>query len=784
MGLHFIKSTIRSFYNFKVYTFINLFGLVLGLTCSTVIFLYVNFEYSFDSFHKDKDRIFRVNEISTSPQNKSIHPSLRMPYGPALKNEVSEIEDVVRLRNNWHANTLMFNDKVIALENVIFADSNLFSFFTFKIIYGQPSQLLASKNSIVLTQKISKLLFGNENPLGKVVEYDNNSYVITGIIDDIPLNSHIQFEAVFPMKTLLNSSDVYLGWDGGISATTFVKLFSSNLEINVEKKMPDFLWEKINKKNEDTGFFSEFYLEPLSHIHLFSKVDWDSNKKEGKYVLILLFIGSLILLIAIINYLFISNGTLTLRQKEFSIKNYFGLGEFGVAKQIFIDSIILFILSGIISIIIILVLKSQISELFSVDFLSFQLKNNILLLSIGIIVISGITSAIQFVIYKRKVINSPVVGLSSPPFLRKKLVYISALQFCISIALISSMLVVYKQLNYALQKDLGFTYDNIINASHASIGLKQKMLINEISKLPGVENVSASYGIPGLETTANGYKPEGEEQWQIFSALYIDDNFFNTFQLELIEGRNFREGINTDTKKFIINETLAKQLNWNNPIGKLLFREGNYEVIGVVKDFHVSLIYNKIPPLIISKEEPDEFYSLSIALIPGEAQQTITQIEKLWNTIIPDVPFNYSFLNSKFESLYSEIKQTGTILFLFTGISILISILGLFGITFLLINSKVKEIGIRKVNGASVFEIVKMLNYNFVKWFVIAFVIAVPITWYIMNQWLQGFAYRVEQSWWIFALAGTTALLIAVLTVSWQTFKASRRNPVDALRYE
>ncbi|MBE9467460.1 MAG: ABC transporter permease [Bacteroidetes bacterium] len=784
MILNRIKSTIKSFYNFKVYSSINLFGLVLGITCSAVIFLYVNFEYSFDNFHKDKDRIFRVNEITTSPKNIDNIPLLRAPYGPALKNEISEIEDVVRFDYNWHVHTLKFNDKVIALENAIFADSNLFSFFTFNILYGQPKQLLASKNSIVLTQKISNRLFGNENPLGKLVEYDSNFYVITGVVADVPRNSHIQFDAVFPMENLLKSPDAYVGWDGGISVTTFVKLFSSDLETNVEEKIPDFLWEKVNKKNKDAGFFTEFYLEPLNQIHLFSKVDWDSHEKDGKQVLILLFIGLLILVIAVINYLFISNGTLTLRLKEFSIKNYFGLGESGIAKQIFSDSLILFILSGIISVILISLLKSYISELFNVDFLSFQLKNNIFLLAIVLIVLSCITSCIQFFTYKRKIINNPFVGLYSPPFLRKKLVYISALQFCISIGLISSMIIVYMQLNYALQKDLGFISENIINISHGSIGAKQKMLINEISKLPGVVNVSASFGIPGLETTANGYKPEGEEQWQIFSALYVDDNFFSTFQLELIEGRNFREGVNTDTKEFIVNETLAKQLNWNPAVGKSMFRNGNHEIIGVVKDFHVGLIYNKIPPLIISKEGANNFYSLSIALMPGETSQTIKQIKKLWNNIIPDVPFNYFFMNSKFESLYSEIKQTGTILFIFTGISILISILGLFGITFLLINSKVKEIGIRKVNGASVFEIIKKLNYNFLKWFVFAFVIAVPISWYAMNRWLQSFAYRVEQSWWIFALAGVFALSIIILTVSLQSWRAATRNPVDALRYE
>ena len=782
--MNIIKSAFKSFYNFKIYTSINLFGLILGLSCSIVIFLYVGFEYSFDNFHKDKERIFRVNEISTSPKERTISPSLRMPYGPALKEEFSEVEDVVRIKQNWHVNTLKYKDKEIILEKAIFADSNLFSFFSFNILSGNPKQLLVGKNSIVLTRKIAKRLFGDENPLGYMVVYDNNSYMITGVAADIPLNSHIKFDAVFPMETLISSPDVFVGWDGGVSATTFLKLYSSDLETRVEEKLPGFLWEKVNKKNEDSGFLSEFYLEPLDQIHLFSEVDWDSNKKDIKYVMILLFIGSLILTIAVINYLFISNGTLTLRMKEFSIKNYFGLGESGIAKQIFTESLLLFIIAGIASVILLYEFNDSISRLFNADFLSFQLKKSIPFLIIALFVISSVTSFIQFSIYKRKIVGNPVISSNSSPFRSKKLVYISTLQFCISIGLISSMIIVYEQLNYALHKDLGFTTENVINISHSAVGAKQKVLINEIAKLPDVASVSASYGIPGLETTANGYRPDGTEQWQIFSALYVDDNFFNTFQLELLEGRKFRKGENTDTKEFIVNETLAKQMNWKSAVGKSIFRDGNHEIIGVVKDFHVGLIYSKIPPLIISKENPDSFYSLSIALNPDETQKVIRQIEGIWKSIMPDVPFIYSFMDVKFENLYSDIKQTVTNLFLFTGISVLISILGLFGITFLLINSKVKEIGIRKVNGATVLEIIKMLNYDFIKWVAVAFVIAVPVAWYIMDRWLQNFAYKIDINWWVFALAGIMAFLIALITVSWQTFLAARRNPVEALRYE
>jgi putative ABC transport system permease protein len=346
------------------------------------------------------------------------------------------------------------------------------------------------------------------------------------------------------------------------------------------------------------------------------------------------------------------------------------------------------------------------------------------------------------------------------------------------------MILVYMQLNYTLHKDLGFAVENIINVSHGSIGAKQKVLIDEITKLPGVANASASYGIPGLETTANGYQPEGTEQWQIFSALFVDDNFFETFQLELLEGRIFREGANSDTKEFIVNETLTKQMNWEHAVGKSMFREANYEIIGIVKDFHVGLIYDKIPPLIISKEWAESFYSLSIALKPGEIQQTIEQVKSVWNNIMPNVPFNYSFMSAKFESLYSEMKQTATILLLFTCISILISILGLFGITFLLMNSKVKEIGIRKVNGATVFEIIKMLNFNFLKWVAIAFVIATPIAYYAMSKWLENFAYKITLRWWIFTLAGFIIIVIVLFIVSWQTYRAARNNPVEALRYE
>jgi putative ABC transport system permease protein len=346
------------------------------------------------------------------------------------------------------------------------------------------------------------------------------------------------------------------------------------------------------------------------------------------------------------------------------------------------------------------------------------------------------------------------------------------------------MIIVYKQLHFALNKDLGFSSQNIINISHGSISGKGQILIDEFKKIPGVLNASSSFGIPGLESTRNGYRPEGTDQWHMFHALHIDKNFFDTYQIQIIKGRNFNEVQYSKNKPCLINETLAKKMNWDNPVGKYLFRDANYEIIGVVKDFHVSSMFYKIPPLVISQEYQEIFYTLSVSIRSDNLPNTLKVIEKKWTEINPNIPFTYSFLDDLFGRLYRDVQKTGKLLLIFTGISILVSMLGLFGITFLMLNTKIKEIGIRKINGAKISNIVTMLNSSFIKWVFIAFIIASPISWYVMQKWLDNFAYKTEISWWVFALAGMIALGISVITVSWQSWRAATRNPVEALRNE
>jgi putative ABC transport system permease protein len=525
----------------------------------------------------------------------------------------------------------------------------------------------------------------------------------------------------------------------------------------------------------------------LTKIHLFSNVDYDNFKRADiKSVSILLLISCIILLVAILNFIFIASGILSYREKEFQIKNYLGSGRLEVFRQLFVENVLQFYVAIILSLFLVLSFDSTICSLFgySFNFLSGRILSTLFSLLAVCTLVSLLVSFLSSYRYSKNRVSASAVQMSNTGIRNKKLVSVSAVQIGLSMVLITAVIVTSKQLNYALNKDLGFTQENIIQITHGEIGQKREALMNEIGKLPAVKNVTASFGIPGLETTANGYRPEGGDQWYMYSALYADENFIDTYEIELKEGRNLYPGKPGENEPFLINQTLAKSLGWDNPIGKTIYRDGIHEVIGVVEDFHVGLIYSKIPPLIISKEMQSNFYSLSVAIQTENTKQTLANIEESWLKVMPGVPFEYSFFDEKFEQLYAGVQRTTNILLLFTAIAIIISMLGLFGISLMLVNGKTKEIGIRRVNGAKVSEILSMLNKDFIKWIAIAFIISSPIAWYAMNKWLENFAYKTTLSWWIFALAGVLALGIALLTVSWQSWRAATRNPVEALRYE
>ncbi len=780
-----IKSAIRSFLKFKVFSTINLLGFALGMVSVMVLVTYISFELSFDRFHTHRDSIYRVNEISTNPDYQSTTPMLRVVAGPELKVNFPEIADFNRIRT--FSKNITREDITVQARRVLYVDTNFFSFFTFPLQKGNLNTPFPDKHSIVLTREKADIIFGETDPIGNTIELDGEFYTVTAIADVPPRNSHIQFDAVVPLKILLENPDHYIGWDGGLSTFTFVKLHENTTQEMVEAKLPDFLWERVNEKDNGSGFFTEYYLESLTQIHLFSDVDWDHfGKTDFRYVLTMLGIAIIILLLACANYILITSGIMTLRLKEFNIKKHLGAGKNFLRRQVTVETGLSVFISFCLSVILIYLFRIQVQKLtgYEFDIVNVHFPSMIgyfVLLSMFLVFI---ISEILHGQYTRKIKGITSGERKVAMNRRASLSLVAGFQFLISIVLITSIFVVYKQQRYALNKDLGFNRENVMFVISSSIPAKKDVLIDEFKKINGVENISASFGLPGLESTRNGYRPEGQDEWRMFNALFVDDEFFETYNLQLADGRSFRKGKEADADSYIINQTLARQLNWDKPVGKSLFRDGRHEIIGVVRDFHLASIYEKIPPLIISKAHSEEFYALSLKISTDNIQHTIVGLKKSWESIVPNEVFSFAFLDEKYQNLYAEVKRLGTILLIFTVLAITISLLGLFGITLLTINSYTKEIGIRKVNGAKSKQIILMLNQDFLKWVLIAFVIGCPIAWYGMNRWLENFAYKTQLSWWIFVLAGAIAVVIALVTVSWQSWRAASRNPVEALRYE
>ena len=781
-----LKAALRNFKKHKQYTIINIVGLVLGLTVSFALLGYVQFELSFDKFHKNVESIYRIEEIETSPKDVEHHPYTRVPYAEALAELIPEIEQFNRIA---HRGNLLFkwDTKTIKEEHLmLYADDNFFDFFTFPITIGAQNYKL-KKGEVVLTERIASRLFENENPIGQNIKINNEAFTVVALAANPPKNSHIKFDAVSSIHTLLDSPNVYKGWRGGITAQAFVKVNEKASFENIYNQTDQLLWEKTNKQDEGSGYFSEFKYISLAKVHLFSDVEWDNfGKADIDNILILLGIAILVLLIAIFNFISISKGVLVFRNNEFTLKRTLGSGKFELIQQFLLENALTFILASLITVGVVGIFQSQFCSLFgySFNFYNTQITQKIfvgLLLISGLILITTLVTA-----YSQQNLIASGVNLTKQKNGKRnsKLAFVATFQFVISIALIVGVIVVQKQLNYALNKDLGFKKENIVQLSNHLIGKKQDVFVQEFSKIDGVKNVSASLGLPGLECSLNGYKPQGDDQWYMYNAIHADQNFLETFEIQLIEGGNLKKTQKTK-EQFLVNQTLVKSLGWENPIGKTLFRGGkNHEIVGVVEDFHVASIYEKIQPLIISMQHSDMFYALSISVEAEKMAETLREMESVWDQVSPGVPFDYSFYDEKFAQLYKKVERTKHILILFSIIAIFISMLGIFGVTLMLINMRVKEIGIRKVNGAKISQVLIMLNQDFIKWVAVAAVISCPIAYLAMGKWLESFAYKTELSWWIFALAGVIAMGIALITVSWQSWRAATRNPVEALRYE
>ncbi len=796
---NYFKTAWRNLIKNKFISLINLTGLIVGMTTLLFIWQYVNYERSYDQFNEKSDRIFRVR--TDRVENGVTVMQLAAGTagaGPVLKDNLPEIEDYTELKNAGEA--VYSSRKGISVRDskVYFASSSLFSIFSFQLIRGNPGNALEEPFTACISQSTAKKLFDDENPVGKTLKSNGkDEYRITGVFADCPENSHIKFNILLSYSTFLNPNETSFTWDGFF---TYLLLKPGVDWKSLENKFPEEI-EKV--KGEETKNAVRLYLQPLKDIHLHSNYLYEAEVNGDGYAVNFLFlIGIIVLFIAWFNYINLITARSELRAKEVGIRKVIGGDRKELIKQFLAEAGLLNVIA---------ILGSYFLSLAVYPFFKLLLGNNdtSVLFSAKILIVSFVilfcgTLLVSLYPAIRLTSFRPITALQSRNKFTKNGIQnlfsksLVALQFVGCIGLIACTAIVFKQLNYMLESKLGINMGQTLvirgpRVTDSTANIQYKTFEKEIKDISAVDQVTGSSSVPGQSfgLTAEGVHLVGDpdEQTENFHVMAARANYSKMFEMKLVAGRYMSDEMKTDQRACLINETGMRLLHYNKPDeavnSEIEFWGARFKIVGVLKDFHQQSQKSAIEPMIMMLRPDNQIPEyISVKLNTGGLNKTMASIQKQWETFFTDNPFEYFFMDDHFNQQYQADRRFAKILTLFSALAIFISCLGVFALVNFVVDRKRKEIGIRKVNGAKISEILTMLNKDFIKWVAIAFVIATPIAYYAMHKWLENFAYKTTLSWWIFALAGLLALGIALLTVSWQSWRAATRNPVEALRYE
>jgi len=807
MLANYLKTARRSLLKNKFYTSINTIGLAAGLATCLLIFLYVLDELSYDRYNVKADRIFRVNNEVRFGDNYFDLATAPALMGVTMTKDFPQVEQYTRLR--WRGGIQIKKGNENISENRIGrADSTLFDVFSLKMIKGNPKTALAEPRSMVLTKKIALKYFESVDIIGKTLQVnDTTVYKITGVIENIPTQSHFNFDIFTPMR-----EDPDANSDNWLSENwqTYVVLRKASDRAVLEPQLTPFmekysaplLQSVINLKMDDfkkSGGFIRSSLTPLTDIHLRSnkKAEIDGNGNI-QFVYIFTGIAILILLIACVNFMNLSTARSSNRAKEVGVRKVLGSLKKNLVNQFLTESLLVSFIALILALVIALLLLPFFNQLSgkSISYSSlFQLKMLATLVTLVFVVGLLAGSYPAFFLSKFQpidVLKGKLAGGFKHSWLRNSLV---VFQFSISIILIFGTIVIFNQLDYIRNKDIGFNRSNVIIINNtSSLGERVNSFRNELVKMTGVQNASISGYLPVNYSRSNDAfftSPALEQQSAISLQNWgVDENYIPTLGIKLIEGRNFSNEFLTDSMGLIINEAAAKFLATKDILNKKLYniedvntrKLREYHIIGVVQNFNFSSLRDVVTPLMLKLEKSD--WNVSVRIDDANKKSILSQIESKWKTMAPDKAFSYTFMDEDFDRLYTTEQRTGQIFISFAILAILIASLGLFGLITFAAEQRVKEIGIRKVLGASVSGIASMLTKDFLNLVLISSLIAFPLAWWAMNKWLLDFAYRTSISWWIFLVAGMLALLIALLTISFQAVKAGLANPAKSLKTE
>lgn len=790
---NYLKIAFRNLWRHKAFSFINIMGLAVGMAACFLIFLYVSFELSYDSFHKKAPNIYRlVTDVKTP--SETIHAGITSwPMAPNIKADFPEVETFTRV--NRTSMLITKGEKKFQEERVLWADSTFFKMFDFELSKGNPVTLLKDPFSVVLSQTAAKKYFGDADPLGQTLKlYDYYDATVTGVMDDIPENSHIKADIVVSMSSLTQSinPDQDQQWSN-FDATTYLLLKPGADPRALEKKFPDFLERRNGKEMQESQMFFTLFLEPLTDVYLNPNRDDQIENGSISNVYTFSIIAVFILLIACFNFVNLTTARSAERAKEVGIRKVVGAERFQLMKQYIGESLILSIISFVLAIILTALLLPMFNELagkaVSTGILSDL--NKVLLLfgaAIGIGLLAGIYPALVLSSFKPIVVLKGRFATSNKGILLRKGLVVA--QFTISIGLIIGTIVVYNQMKFMRSQDLGFSKDQMLVLDTQNDPGRDALKV-EISKLPHVKSATLSSTVPGgSHSTAYSEieNSKGELQVANVDLYFVDFDYIPQYKIKVVAGRPFSREFRTDTTQaMILNEAAVKFLGYSSSqeaVGKRFKQWGREgKIIGVIKDFHYQSLQESIEPLSL-RIEPSRSNLLSINVAAAQLPQTIAAIENKWQSIMPNRPFSYYFLDEFFDRQYRSEERFGKLFLNFSILAIFISCLGLLGLASYSIIQRTKEIGIRKVMGASVSSIINLLSKDFLLLVLISFLIAAPLAWYLMSGWLKDFAYRIDINWWMVAIAGVIALLIALLTISYQAIRAAITNPIKSLRTE
>jgi putative ABC transport system permease protein len=798
---NYITVAIRNLFRQKGFAIINILGLTIGLTVSALIILYMVHEMGYDRFHDNSGRIFRVaidGEISGQPLNVAVSSP---PFGPALTNDYPEISGFTRF-DQAGSSLFTVGDKKFYEEDILFADSSVLTIFNIPLISGDPRTALGRPRSIVISESTARKYFGDEYPVGNVIRFnDQYDLTVTGVCRDYPENSHFRFNALISFVTRIETA--FEGYEdawGNLSLWTYVMLEEGARLDSMEAKLPGFLPRYFSEEIRESNIRFDPYLQSLTSIHLHSDLMAEiGSNSDINYIYLLMAVTLFILILASINFMNLSTAKSANRAREVGIRKVAGAEKRNLVTQFIGESVIISMISLFITFFLIELILPTFNNLTGKHLdmqyiLDWQITLGFILLALIVGIFAGSYPAFYLSSFNPiRVLQGRIRAGSSNSLLRNVLVLV---QFSISIALIIGTVIIYRQLNFIKNMDLGFDEENIIVITLRNEECRRRgaVIKNEFLRNPDVTGVSLTNGYPGGTLSGTGYFPEGygdEDPWLIYGFDIDPDFIHNTARMEIVEGRNISWNFPSDSTAVLINETLARQLDWvDDPIGRIIESDHSdsiqYRVVGVVGDFHNQSLHSRINPIILRYLDGEPRFIL--ARIRGEDQGTVlAELELAWKEINPELPFDFIFLDDKIGELYEFENKTGKIFMYFTLFAMLIAALGLHGLASFIAEQRTKEIGIRKAMGSSVGGISFILSKDFARPVLLSNLLAWPLAWFTMKQWLQNFEYQTDMSWrivWIFAMAGIAALILALITVNIQTVRTAASNPVNALRYE